>query len=104
MTEIIYKILTPQEWSSFQKDRVFKGSPMDQKDGFIHAALADQYPRLVEKFFKDIRPLVILKINTTFLKPGSLKIESNRPGGDEYPHIYGDIPLEAIISHEILEN
>jgi len=103
MMVVIYKILTPEEWAAFKKDGFFKGSPLDQKDGFIHASLVDQYPRILEKFFKDQRPLVLIKMNSTFLKPGALKLEANRPGGDHYPHIYGEIPLDAVISHEIVD-
>ena len=37
-SEAIYKILTHKEWESFQREGIFKGSDMDKKDGFIHAA------------------------------------------------------------------
>jgi len=101
--DIVYKILTLEEWNSFEEQRIFKGSKMDQKDGFIHAARDNQYQGIVNKFFKDIRPIVVVKLNAILLKSGSLKIESNRPGGDKSPHIYGDIPCEAIMSYEIVE-
>jgi len=99
----LFKILTPEEWEKFQQDRVFRGSTLDLKDGFIHMSYAEQYPQILKKFFKDRRPLILVKLNAKLLKPGALKVESNRPGGDKYPHIYGEIPFEAVLSHEVLE-
>lgn len=100
--DMLYKILTPDEWDKFQQDKVFKGSALDVKSGFIHIAFVDQYPPILEKFFKDQRPLILVKVNAKLLKPGTLKIEPNKPGGEKFPHIYGEIPLEAVISHEVL--
>ncbi len=100
--EIIYKILSIQEWQDFQKNGYFKGSKMDEKDGFIHASFKDQYPAIMDKFFANIRPLVLVKINTKLLEANCLKIEANKPGGNKYPHIYEAIPLESVISYEVI--
>ena len=62
-SEDIYKVLTNKEWESFQSERIFKGSDMDKKDGFIHAAFETQYPNIIKKFFKEITPLILVKIN-----------------------------------------
>ena len=102
-SEMLFKILTPEEWHQFQQDKVFKGSPLDLKDGFIHIAFAEQYPQILAKFFKDRRPVILLKIDAKLLKPGALKVESNKPGGEKFPHIYGEIPFAAVISHEVLD-
>lgn len=103
MPKVLYKILTPCEWTDFQKSGSFKGSPLDQKDGFIHAALESQYSKIMEKFFKGVRPIVLIKIDATRLPQARIKIEANKPGGDTFPHIYGTIPLEAVVSSEVIE-
>ena len=100
---VIYKILTPAEWEAFQQSGNFAGSDLDKKDNFIHAAFNDQYPRLIEKFFKDVRPIVLVKIDATKLEKGILKVEANKPGGEKYPHIYGTIPYSAVISSEVMK-
>ncbi len=99
---VIYKILTPAEWQDFQKEGYFKGSSLDQKDGFIHAAFEDQYPNIIKKFFAGRRPLILVKLDVKLLATGCLKIEANQPGGNKYPHLYGEIPFKAVISHEVL--
>lgn len=96
----IYKILLPSEWKSFQETKIFKGSPLDQKDGFIHNSTLEQRTDIQEKFFKD-QEVVILKIDVSKIQPGCLKFEENKPGGNVYPHIYGDIPFEAVCGVEL---
>jgi uncharacterized protein (DUF952 family) len=100
--QFIYKILTPHEWEQFQGETVFLGSLMDLKDGFIHCSQEDQYPAIKEKFFKDQSLVILLQLDTQKLPEGTLKIESNRPGGTEYPHVYGSIPLDAVTSWSTL--
>lgn len=99
---MIYKILTPKEWQDFQNNGYFKGSQLDQKDGFIHAAFENQYLAIIDKFFEDVRPLVLLKIDSKLLAKDCLKIEANKLGGNKYPHLYGEIPFNAVVSYEIL--
>ena len=101
--DTLYKILTPDEWDKFQQDRVFRGNALDVKGGFIHIAFADQYQAILKKFYKDQRPLILVKVSAKLLKPGTLKVESNKPGGEKFPHIYGEIPIAAVISHDILD-
>ena len=99
---ILYKILTLKEWELFQVNGYFEGSQMDNNDGFIHAAFEDQYPNIIKKFFIGIKPLILVKIDQKLLVEESLKIESNKPGGIKYPHIYKNISFKAVISHEII--
>src|SRR5690349_20598250 len=74
--EMLFKILTPQEWDQFQRDKVYKGSALDLKSGFIHIAFQDQYPAILAKFFKpEQRPLILVKVDPNLLKPGTLKVE-----------------------------
>ena len=36
----IYKVLTLEQWGAFQRGKVFKGSPADLSDGYIHLSCA----------------------------------------------------------------
>jgi uncharacterized protein (DUF952 family) len=78
------------------------GSLMDLRDGFIHCSHEDQYVAIKEKFYKDQSPLILIQIDTEKLPSHILKVESNRPGGNEYPHVYGSIPLNAVSSWSTL--
>lgn len=95
MPHYVYKSLTIPQWDAFQKDKVFKGSPLDIQDGFIHMSREEQLPGVLQKFMSDEDEVVIAKIDTQKLKD-TLIFEANRPGGDQYPHLYGTLSLDAV--------
>ncbi len=91
----IYKILRDPEWHETQRDGVFRGSPDDRRDGFIHFSTAEQTPGTYEKYFSGAPGLIIAAINAEALGP-ALKWEPSR-GGALFPHLYGDLPLSAVM-------
>lgn len=101
---IVYKIMTPSEWQAFQQSKTFAGSKMDLESGFIHAAFAEQKVGVLDKFYKDTNQVVVVEIDTSKLTQGTLKIETNKEGGDQFPHIYGIIPLAAVKSSKVMLN
>ena len=97
-TTTIYKILSIEEWAEFQNSGIFRGNPLDQQDGYIHMSYYEQVNKTVQKFFfgreSEIR---LVHVDTTLLFENELRPERNKPGGDMYPHIYGTIPIKAVI-------
>ncbi|MCX7343160.1 MAG: DUF952 domain-containing protein [Proteobacteria bacterium] len=81
----IFKIFTPLQWEDFQRIGVFHGSDLDLKDGFIHLSFSNQWKSTWDKFFNkaEIYLIEMCELDLQFLK-----IESNKPGGTEYPHYY----------------
>jgi uncharacterized protein (DUF952 family) len=61
--------------------------------GFIHASRDEPQVRAVRQaFYADTDDLVLLVID-----PKGLDVRHEPVGDDVYPHIYGPIPLEAVI-------
>ncbi len=102
MENRFFKILTPIQWQCFQKERVFLGSDLDQQDGFIHLGFHHQWNGTWKKFF-DSGECYLLEIDGGTLRPDFLKIEANRPGGEEYPHYYGNILLSSVTAHQLIK-
>jgi uncharacterized protein (DUF952 family) len=94
---IIYKILTHGEWSTFQTNGIFTGNPLDEQDGYIHMSYYEQVQKTYQKYFEN-QDVVVVHVNSLLLNPGELRPEQNKPGGDTYPHIYGTIPISAVIT------
>lgn len=99
----VYKILTVDEWIAFEKSGHFDGSANDKKDGFIHLTFENQYPAILEKFFKGIDRVVLVEIDSRLLEKDTLKVEANKPGGEQYPHLYSIMSMKAVSSHTELE-
>jgi uncharacterized protein (DUF952 family) len=91
-----YKILTADQWAQFQADGVFYGAPVDLADGYIHLSAADQLAGTLNKHFGGQTGLVIAEIDLAALA-SILKWEVSR-GDALFPHIYGPLPMTAVVS------
>jgi uncharacterized protein (DUF952 family) len=91
----IYRIMSPEEWQAMQERGAFEGSAHDLRDGFIHFSTAAQVAGTHEKHYGGKGGLLLVEIDTT--KLGSpLRYEPAR-GGDLFPHLYGTLPIAAVI-------
>ena len=96
MPDSIYKVLRPAEWREAQDCGVFTGSPVDVRDGFIHFSTQDQLEETIARHFAGERELVVLEVDVAALGQ-KLKWEPSR-GGALFPHLYGELPLSAVLN------
>lgn len=94
-----FKILTAAQWAQFETEGIFRGAPVDLADGYIHLSTADQLQGTIDKHFAGQDGLVIAEVDLVPLQP-MIKWEISR-GGALFPHVYGDLPMSAIIGHLI---
>lgn len=95
LPEIVYKLLTPEQWQAFQRSGEFRGSADDERDGFIHLSLLHQARSTWEKHFGARDDVVVVSL-TTRLMGNELKLEISR-GGDSFPHLYRALKLEEVM-------
>ena len=92
---LIFKLLPAAEWQAALSAGVFAGSAVDLADGYIHLSTTDQLQGTLDKHFAGQTGLVIAEVDLSVL--GDLvKWEESR-GGALFPHIYGALPMEAVI-------
>lgn len=101
MSDIAFKVLTADQWAQFKADGIFYGAPVDIADGYIHLSTAEQLQGTIDKHFDGQIGLVIAEIDLTLLKD-SIKWEESR-GGALFPHVYGNLPIKAVLSHRQLD-
>lgn len=99
--DVIYKICDQKEWNLATEKGVYKGSSDDLRDGFIHFSTFDQVTATLEKHFKNKNNLLLLKIAIDRLDQEALQWEVSR-NNEKFPHLYGDLNLNAVISVEEL--
>lgn len=91
---VIYKICTNAQWRAAERNRVFHGSDVDLRDGFIHFSTRAQLPETAARHFAGQSDLVLVTVDSA--KLGSrLKWEPSR-GGVLFPHLYGDLDLTVV--------
>jgi uncharacterized protein (DUF952 family) len=91
-----YKILTADQWAQFQADGVFMGAPVDLADGYIHLSTADKVQGTLDKHFAGQDGLVLAEVNLAAL--GDAVCWEVSRGGALFPHIYGSLPMAAVIA------
>ena len=94
MTSTIYKICPRALWQEAERTGLFRGSPLDRQDGFIHFSTAGQAVETAAKHFAGESDLVLVAVDAAALG-GRLKWEPSR-GGALFPHLYGDLSMEAV--------
>jgi uncharacterized protein (DUF952 family) len=95
MSTIIYKICERALWEEGKRSGVFPGAGIDVRDGFIHLSTAAQVHDTAAKHFAGAADLMLIAVDADALD-GALKWETSR-GGDLFPHLYGALPLTAVI-------
>lgn len=88
--DIIYKIVSEDEWRRATQSGVYFGSDDDRRDGFIHLSAGHQLAGTAAKHFSGKPGLVLVAFAASALGP-KLKWEVSR-GGDRFPHLYDGLP------------
>ena len=95
MPTIVYKICDSAMWREAQRAGVLRGAPIDLRDGFIHFSTAEQVRETAARHFAGMSDLMLVAVATPALGD-ALRWEVSR-GGDLFPHLYGTLPLDAVL-------
>jgi len=92
--EKIYHITTKPAWESIKI--VGKYTPEGfAKEGFIHFSFADQVAGTAARYYEDVPDLIVLVVDQEKLR-AEVRVEQ-APNGSSYPHLYGELNLDAVI-------
>ncbi len=92
---MLYKIVPAGLWDEARRAGVFKGAAIDRADGFIHLSSAAQVRETARRHFAGQTDLRLVGIAEEGLT--GLRWEPSR-GGDLFPHVHGDLPMDAVRS------
>ena len=96
MSEPVYKICSEAALQEARRCGRFDDSADDARDGFMHLSAGEQVAGTLAKYFAGQRDLVLLAVDPERLG-GRLRWETSR-GGELFPHLYGPLELEHVIS------
>jgi uncharacterized protein (DUF952 family) len=92
---LVFKILATEEWRAAERDGVFTGAAVDRADGYIHFSTAAQAPETAAKWFAGRADLTLVAVEADALG-APLRWEPSR-GGALFPHLYGLLPMRAVV-------
>jgi uncharacterized protein (DUF952 family) len=91
----IYRITENAFWQSAQQTGAF-ASPDLAAEGFIHASERHQVLRTAARYYAGQTDLILLEIDDAALGD-TVKREDSTGRGEQFPHVYGTIPLHAVV-------
>ncbi|WP_342656960.1 DUF952 domain-containing protein [Sphingomonas sp. NY01] len=96
-----YKVLTAEQMAALETDGVFTGAPVDRQDGYIHLSTAAQLTETVDKHFAGQSDLHVAAVDLEAMGD-AVRWEESR-GGQLFPHLYADLPLNAVVAYSPLK-
>ncbi|MDQ1620968.1 MAG: hypothetical protein QOE19_3537 [Actinomycetota bacterium] len=103
--EHIFHVATREDWQAAQRSGAYRTSTRGRSlddEGFIHASRRGQVDAVRRNFYGDeSEPLVLLEIDPARLDV-DLRLEVPAGADEAYPHIYGPLPVTAVVAvHEL---
>lgn len=92
---LIYHVAKVDEWENAKKAGVYE-HPSLKLEGFIHCAEDYQVSGVLERYFKGMKNLVKLVIDTDKLN-SNVVYEWSPSTQEKFPHVYGVINPDAVI-------
>ncbi|MFO7630694.1 MAG: DUF952 domain-containing protein [Prochlorococcaceae cyanobacterium] len=103
----LYHLALRQEWQAAQAEGSYRRSTRGlglEELGFIHLSTAEQLPATHGCFYADLNPgeLTLLLLDPARLQQGGgvVKLEPAPGSGELFPHLYGSLPLAAVLLAE----
>ena len=92
-----YKVLTGPQMVELLGSGNFAGAAADLEDGYIHLSTEGQLAETLGKHFAGQADLWIAEVDLVALHD-LVRWEPSR-GGQLFPHVYGELPLTAVLGH-----
>ena len=92
---LIYHIVLPKIWDEFKDKEFYEAESLDT-EGFIHCSFAEQLDAVLDRYYRNAGDVLVLSIETE--KLASRLVNEPSTNDEIYPHIYGRINREAIVS------
>ena len=99
----IYHLAVASEWrdataASGSYRRSTLGKSLDE-EGFIHCAFAGQVQTIADLVFRRREDVVLLTIDPSRVQ-ADIRVENLEGGSELFPHIYGALPLDAVVASD----
>ncbi|MZF52756.1 DUF952 domain-containing protein [Streptomyces sp. SID5594] len=115
MTEPLLHLAEAPLWEAARGTGTYEMSTRGrtlQEEGFIHLSLPHQLPGVARMLYGEGggseggdggHDLVVLVVDPARLT-APVRYEAMKPGGEEFPHLYGPLPVDAVVEVRRLDD
>lgn len=100
-TNLVYKIMTAEQWARLCAVGTWAGSEVDLRDGFVHLSSWEQVSGTLSKHFFQQSDLFLVGVIVESVAE-ELRWEVSR-GGDKFPHLYRELRLADVSDRRAIE-
>lgn len=93
---MIYHVVTQQNWDNALQQGFYAAESL-AIEGFIHTSKENQVAGVLDRYYKNVPNLLLLHINESKLT-APLKYELAPSVNEEFPHVFGNINLDAVVN------
>ena len=99
--ERLFHLALRRDWEGAKEAGEYRVSTRGRtlaEEGFLHASYAHQWQGVRDAYYADVsEPLVLLEVDPALLDVPV--VEEVPAGGDEaFPHVYGPLPVAAVVT------
>jgi uncharacterized protein (DUF952 family) len=98
---MIYHYVTGANWKKAQ-EQGFYANPSLDKEGFIHVSKKEQLAGVLQRYYATTPDLFVLHIDEQKLT-APLKWELSPSINESFPHIFGQLNLDAVVKIERIQ-
>ena len=99
-TERLFHLALRRDWEAAQEAGEYQISTRGRtlaEEGFLHASYAHQWQGVRDAYYADVtEPLVLLEVDPDLLDV-PLVVETPEGADEAFPHIYGPLPVTAVV-------
>ena len=100
-TDRLFHLALRSDWQSAQEAGEYRVSTRGRtlaEEGYLHASYEHQWQGVRDAYYADVtEPLVLLEVDPALLDVPV--VEEVPAGGDEaFPHVYGPLPVAAVVT------
>jgi uncharacterized protein (DUF952 family) len=95
----MYHLALRDEWQAALEHGEYRRSTLGRSledDRFIHCSFASQVQAIADIVYRGRQDVVLLRIDPTRLRV-EVRVESLDGGEERFPHIYGPLPVDAVV-------
>jgi glutathione S-transferase len=95
----VFHIVSTEAWDAVSADAAAADYQPESlaTEGFIHFSYAGQVAATAERYYRDVDGLQVLEVDPARLAT-ALCEERSPVSGELYPHLYGPLPIAAVVA------
>lgn len=99
---MIYHVTQKNDWQQALDNGYYEASSLSS-EGFIHLSRKEQIEGVLYRYYKNKKDLLLLHVDESKLT-APLKYELAPSVNETFPHLYGRLNLDAVVSVMEIEN